>query len=296
MSALTPLVVPLTYPQALILGLVEGITEFLPVSSNAHMLITAELMHRASAAWPRDPGAAFSAVVQLGPILAIIAYFRHDLARFIASIIRSLRVGRMFPKGDLDARLGWYVVLGTLPVIVLGLALHHLIETKFRAMSIVAASTVGFAFVLLAAERVGRRTQTLEQLTLAQAVRIGLAQCVALIPGASRSGVTITMGLFEGLERDAAARFSFLLSVPAITLAGVYELFKVVKEGGLKHGAAAIAGPYLISTILAGIVAYLVIRWLLGYLRTHTTMPFIIYRVLVGIVLLYLAHIGFFGV
>ncbi|MDQ2686540.1 MAG: hypothetical protein M3Y28_01590, partial [Armatimonadota bacterium] len=273
MPDLTPLVVPLTYPQAFILGLVEGITEFLPVSSNAHMLITSELMHRASAAWPSDPGAAFSAVVQLGPILAIIAYFRHDLARFIAGIFRSLRVGRMFPKGDIDARLGWYVILGTLPVIVLGLALHHLIETKFRSMTVVAASTVVFAFVLLAAERVGRRNETLEQLTPIQAVRIGLAQCVALIPGASRSGVTITMGLFEGLERDAAARFSFLLSVPAITLAGIYELFKVVKEGGLKHGAAAIAGPYLISTVLAGGVAYLVIRWLLGYLRTHTTMP-----------------------
>ncbi len=295
MPVLTPLVVTLTYPQALILGLVEGVTEFLPVSSNAHMLIASELMHRFSASWPNDPGAAFSAVVQLGPILAIIAYFRQDLARFIAGIFRSLRVGRMFPKGDLDARMGWYIVLGTLPVIVLGLALHHLIETKFRAMSVVAASTAGFALVLLAAERVGRRDVTLEQISTGQAVRIGLAQCVALIPGASRSGVTITMGLFEGLERDAAARFSFLLSVPAITLAGIYELYKVVKEGGLKHGGAAIAGPYLLSTLLAGIVAYGVIRWLLGYLRTHSTLPFIVYRVLLGLALLYLVHIGFFA-
>lgn len=294
MPPLTPLVVPLTYLQALVLGLVEGVTEFLPVSSNAHMLITSELMHRFSASWPSDPGAAFSAVVQLGPILAIIAYFRQDLARFMAGLIRSLRAGRMFPKGDLDARMGWYIVLGTLPVIVLGLALHHLIETKFRAMSVVAASTVGFALVLLAAERMGRRNFTLDKLSTGQALRIGFAQCVALIPGASRSGVTITMGLFEGLERDAAARFSFLLSVPAITLAGLYELYKVAKEGGLKHGGAAVAGPYLLATILAGIVAYGVIRWLLGYLRTHTTLPFIVYRLLLGIVLLYLVHINFF--
>lgn len=296
MSSVLAPVVPLTYPQALVLGLVEGVTEFLPVSSNAHMLIVSQFLHRVTGTWPADPGAAFSAVVQLGPILAIIAYFRQDLARFVAGVLRSLRVGRMFPKDDLDARLGWYVVLGTLPVIVVGLALHHLIETKFRTMPFVAASTAGFALVLWAAERASRRDMTLDRLKPLQAIRIGIAQCAALLPGASRSGVTITMGLFEGLERDAAARFSFLLSVPAITLAGLYELYsKVIKGGGATHQAlGAVAGPYLISTVLAGLVAYGVIHWLLGYLRTHTTLPFIIYRLLLGIVLLYLVHINFF--
>lgn len=281
-----PSAVPtITYLHALILGLVQGATEFLPVSSTAHMRILPALLR-----WP-DPGAAFSAIVQLGPIVAIIAYFRRDLARYVAGIGRSFQQREMYPHDDVDARLGWFTIIGTIPLAIAGLLLEKKVDTQYRNLYFVATALIVLAIVLLIAERVSKRTRTLDKLPFGGAMLIGLAQALALVPGASRSGCTITAGLLVGLTREDAARFSFLLSIPAITLAGIFKLAKVVKHTHLGPES----GPYLLGTVVAGIVAYGVVRWLLGYLgdENHTTMPFIVYRILLGVGLLYLVHTGF---
>jgi len=279
------LVPPISFLHALILGFVQGATEFLPVSSTAHMRILPAFLH-----WP-DPGAAFSAIVQLGPIVAIITFFRRDLARYVAGIGRSFRLREMYPPGDTDARLGWYTIIGTFPLAIAGLLLEKKVDTEYRNLYFIATALIVLALVLLLAERVSRRNRTLEKLPFGSAMLIGLSQALALVPGASRSGCTITAGLLVGLTREDAARFSFLLSIPAITLAGLFKMRKVL------HGASLgpVAAPYLLGTVVAGLVAYVVIKWLLGYLgdENHTTMPFIIYRVLLGIALLVLVHIGF---
>ncbi len=293
----------LSYLQALLLGLVQGVTEFLPVSSTAHMRVLPALLHHFSQSWPNDTGAAFSAIVQLGPIVAIIAYFRRDLARYVAGLLRSFKAGKLFPMGDMDARLGWYTILGTIPLVVAGVALQKKVEGEYRNLYFVAGALILLALILLAAERIGKRTRKLESLTFGEAMSVGLAQALALVPGVSRSGITITTGLFLGLEREEAARFSFLLSIPAITLAGVYKLGQTLLPqylGDISHGAApppppdlsGVAGPYLFATLIAGIFAYIVVRWLLGYLsdEKHSTMPFIIYRILLGIALIALAQ------
>ncbi len=272
----------LGYAKTLILGVVQGLTEFLPVSSTAHMRIIPALLH-----WP-DPGSAFSAIVQLGPIVAIIAYFWRDLVRYVAGLGRSLASRQLFPPGDTDARLGWYTVIGTAPLAVFGLLLEKQIDGQYRNLYFVAAALILLAFVLLVAESRARQTVTLERLTFGSAMLIGLSQALAIVPGASRSGCTITAGLFLGLKREDAARFSFLLSIPAITLAGLYKLAKALHQTHL----GTVAGQYIAGAVLAGVVAYVVIKLFLGYLENerNTTMPFIIYRMLLGIALLVLAR------
>ena len=300
----------ISYFQALILGIVQGITEFLPVSSTAHMrILPALLNHFYPQSWPNDTGAAFSAIAQLGPMVGIIAYFRKDLARYFAGLVRSLKLGRLFPKGDEDARLAWYVVFATVPIVLAGLGLEKKIDGEYRNLYFIAGAMIILALFLLAAEVVGKKTRRLESLTLGQAFSIGAVQALAVIPGTSRSGVTITTGLFLGLEREEAARFSFLLSVPAITLAGLYKLGKTLfpKTLGDTTGAqtvvlphvatpalSAVAGPYIFAAVVAGVFAYIVVRWLLGYLtdEKHTTLPFIIYRIALGVALIFLVHLG----
>ncbi len=248
------------------------------------MRILPALLH-----WP-DPGAAFSAIVQLGPIAAIITYFRRDLARYIAGILRSLRARKLFPDGDINARLGWYTLLGTIPFAIAGKLLEKKVDFEYRNLYFVAGALILMAIVLFIAEWVGKRNRPIEKLPFGKAMLIGVAQILALVPGASRSGVTYSAGLFVGLYRESAIRFSFLLSIPAITLAGVYKLYTdVVKAHAPLH---SVAGPYLFSAVVAGLVAYVVVRWLLGYLgeEKHNTLPFIVYRILLGITLLLLVH------
>ena len=196
---------------------------------------------------------------------------------------------QFFPPGDTDARLGWYTVLGTFPLAVFGLLLEKQIDSQYRNLYFVAAALIVLAFVLLVAEGQAKQTVTLERLSFGGAMLVGLSQALAIVPGASRSGCTITAGLFLGLKREDAARFSFLLSIPAITLAGLYKLAKTLHQTHL----GPVAGQYLAGSILAGVVAYVVIRLFLGYLENerHTTMPFIIYRILLGIALLVLASL-----
>jgi undecaprenyl-diphosphatase len=238
-----------------------------------------------------DPGAAFSAVVGLGPIFAIIAYFRHDLARYIAGIMRTLTKSANRPEDDVDARLGWFALIGTIPLAVAGLLLEKHVNTTFRSLNYVAGGLIIFSIFLLISEAVGKRNRGLTSLTLKDTIIVGIAQIFALIPGASRSGSTITAGLFLNLDREAAARFSFLLSIPAITLAGLYKLYKVLK---VTHLGPQLL-PYLFATVVAAIIAYVVIAMFLGFLSEdrHSTMPFIIYRIVLGIAIFYLVHVGF---
>ena len=272
-------VLPMGWLQAVLLGLLQGLTEFLPVSSTAHMAIIPQLFHQP------DPGAAFSAVVQLGPIAAIIIYFRGDLVRYIRGVVRSRSPWAV--GSDVDARLGWYTVLGSLPILVFGVLLEHKINREFRALNVICVSMIVLAILLLIAERVGKRKVSLESMTLRQSQGIGWAQVLGLVPGASRSGTTITAALFLGLDRESAARFSFLLGIPAITAAGLYKLYKVLKVTHL--GAAA--GPYLLATLVAGLFAYVVIRWFLGYMKEHNTGIFIVYRIVFGIAILALVNL-----
>ena len=274
-------VLPMGWLQAVLLGLLQGLTEFLPVSSTAHMAIVPQLFHQ------QDPGAAFSAIVQLGPIAAIIFYFRTDLVKYIQGILRTKSPTNV-PKDDMDARLGWYTLLGSLPILVLGKVLEHFIDKEFRSLTVIGISMITLAIFLLVAERVGKRNVDLKGMTLAQSQGIGWAQVLGVVPGASRSGSTITAAMFLGLDRESAARFSFLLGIPAITAAGLYKLYKVLKE---THLGAAV-GPYLLATVVAGVFAYVVIKWFLGYMKEHNTGIFIVYRIVFGIAILCLVRTG----
>ena len=265
------------------IGLVEGLTEFLPISSTAHMEVVPQLVGM------EDPGPAFSAVVQMGAGVSIIAYFFKDLMRYVAAIFRTKSPSNIAPD-DLDGRLGWFALLACIPVIVFGLLLHKYIETNFRSLYVIASSLILMGLVLLYAEKVGKQTIPLEKLTLKDAMVIGFAQCLALVPGTSRSGITITSGLFRGVDRGSVTRFSFLISVIPIMGAGIYELFKE-----LKHNKAAFMtdiGAYAIGTVIAMVSAYMVIHWFLGYMRKHSTVGFVIYRVALGLLLFGLLKTG----
>jgi undecaprenyl-diphosphatase len=229
-----------------------------------------------------DAGAAFSAVVQLGPIVAIILYFRTDLIKYIQGMVRTKSPGKAITADDIDAKLGWFTLFGTAPLAIAGLLLEHKVDTTFRKPSIMGIALIVLALIMLAAERYGKRNRELSQITFGDSQKIGWAQALALVPGASRSGVTITTGMFLGLDRESAARFSFLLSIPAITAAGIYKLLKVMKHTGL----GAEAGVFVLAAVVAGVVAFAVTKWFLGYMKHHNTNVFIAYRIVLGLLLL----------
>lgn len=264
--------------QAIVLGIVQGLTEFLPVSSSAHLRIVPAFL-----GW-HDPGAAFTAVIQLGTMAAVVLYFRRDLLRIALMWLRSLRDPAL--RSDLDARLGWYLILATIPISILGLAFKHQIEHGARSLYIIGTTLIVLGMVLLRAEAIARRERDLETITRHDAIVVGCAQALALVPGVSRSGATITAGLFLGFDRVSAARFSFLLSVPAVVLSGLFEL-KGAVDGSAKGAVGA--APTAVATLLAFVVGYASIAFLLRYLTTHTTRAFVGYRVAVGALVLLLA-------
>jgi undecaprenyl-diphosphatase len=264
--------------QAIVLGIVQGLTEFLPISSTAHLRIVP-----AFAGWD-DPGAAFTAVTQLGTMTAVLLYFREDLTRIAAAWLRGLRDPRV--RGTVESRLGWYIVLGTIPIGIFGVAFKDQIESGARSLPLIASTLIVLGLVLLYAERRGRRTRDLGELNARDGTLIGLAQAAALVPGVSRSGATITAGLLLDLERPAAARYSFLLSVPAVVLSGLFELRDVSGEEGAGVAATAIA------TVLAFVVGYASIAFLIRYLATHSTRVFVGYRVALGVAVLALFGAG----
>src|SRR5688500_178686 len=244
--------------EAVVLGLVQGLTEFLPISSSAHLRVVGEVF-----GWG-DPGAAFTAITQIGTEAAVLLYFRSDIARIVVAWLRSLRGRRDGAPLDRDARMGWLIIIGSIPIVVLGLLLQDRIETTFRDLRIVATALVLFSLVLFWADRVGAKKRELGSLTVGHGVAFGFAQAMALVPGVSRSGGTITMGLFLGYSRAAAARYSFLLAVPAVLGSGFFQAYEAL-TGGLAEDPV-VWGPTILATVLAFGVGLTVIAWLLRYL------------------------------
>ena len=263
--------------EAIVLGLVQGLTEFLPISSSGHLRIVPAFF-----GWD-DPGAAFTAVIQLGTMAAVLLYFRADLWRIAVSWVRSVRDPSM--RGDIDARIGWYIILGTIPIGVLGLAFKDPIETEFRSLELIGTTLIVFGLVMLGAEAVSRRDRSLREITARDGLVIGVAQALALVPGVSRSGATISAGLLLNFDRAAAARYSFLLSVPAVVLSGLFEL-RHAGEGNLPIGATAIA------TLLAFVSGYASIAFLLRWLARHSIAVFVGYRAVLGALVIVLAAAG----
>ncbi|SOC52548.1 undecaprenyl-diphosphate phosphatase [Ornithinimicrobium cerasi] len=267
---------------AVLLGLVQGLTEFLPISSSAHISIAGRLLGQ------DDPGAAFTAITQLGTEAAVLLYFWRDIVRIVRAWSASL-VGRL-PRNHPDALLGWWVILGTIPIGVLGLLLQDRIETQFRSLWVTATMLLVFAVVILAAERIGKQERTLDQLTWRHGLFFGLWQALALVPGVSRSGGTIAGGLFMGYTREAAARYSFLLAIPAVLASGGLQVAKVMTGEAVGSGTGWSA--IWVATAIAFAVGYAVIAWFMRYITTHTFTPFMIYRIALALVLFGLLGAG----
>ena len=269
--------------EALVLGLVQGLTEFLPISSSAHLRVVGELIGDV------DPGAAFTAITQLGTEAAVLLYFRKDIARIVNAWWRAL-VGRngtsaaaRFGAGDPDARMAWWIALGSVPIVVGGLLLEDAIDTSLRNLWITVGTLTVFGILLGVIDRVRPQERELTQLTAGHAVAFGFAQALALVPGVSRSGGTITMGRLLGYTREAAARYSFLLAIPAVLGSGFYQLAKSGGSGGSAGGLAT-----LIATVVAFGVGYVVIVWFLRLISHHTFWPFVAYRLVFAAVIIVL--------
>ena len=266
--------------EEIVLGVTQGLTEFLPISSTAHLRIVPALL-----GWD-DPGAAFTAVVQLGTMTAVLIYFRRDLVRIAGVWLGSLRAPER--RGELDARLGWYILLGTIPIAIFGFLFRDQIESAARDLYLIGSALIVFGLVLLVAERVGSHDRELEEIDSRDGVVVGLAQALALVPGVSRSGATIAAGLFEGFDRPSAARYSFLLSIPAVVLSGLFELRHAGDAGGT-------VGGLVVATLLAFVVGYGSIAFLLRYLVAHSMAVFVAYRVVLGSLVLILVATGVIG-
>ncbi len=264
--------------QAVVYGIVQGLTEFLPISSTAHLRIVPALFD-----WD-DPGAPFTAVIQLGTTVAVVLYFWRELFQVGTAWIRGL-VDKSV-RTTLEYRMGWYLIVATIPVSIFGVVFSHQIETGARNLWTISIAMIALAFVLLWAERVGTRKREEEDLDFRDSLAVGTAQALSLIPGASRSGTTITAGLFRGLNRATAARFSFLLSIPAVLLSGLYEARKIDDKGG---AGAGLTGVALIFAFVVGLAS---IAWLMRWIARHSTYIFIYYRVIVGAMVIALLATG----
>jgi undecaprenyl-diphosphatase len=264
--------------EAILLGLLQGLTEFLPISSSAHLAIFPQLFGRP------DPGASFTAVTQIGTELAVIWYFRKDLWRIGTTWLRSLFDPAL--RGRIDARMGWYIILGTIPIGIAGVLLEETIQTSFRNLWVIGVNLVLFGLILGVVDRLAANARPLERLNLRDALLYGGAQMLALVPGVSRSGATISMGLALGYTREAATRYAFLLAIPAVVASAIFQLPDV--SASAEPGMA----KTLTATVVAFVVGYAVIAWLLRYLRMHSYLPFVIYRIALGTLVLVLLSAG----
>jgi undecaprenyl-diphosphatase len=271
----------MSWIEAVVLGVVQGLTEFLPISSSAHLRLVGEVF-----GWD-DPGAAFTAITQIGTEAAVLLYFRKDIWRIITAWLGSLGGGR---KGDPDARMGWLIIVGSIPIVVLGLLFQDDIETTLRDLRIVATALVLFSLILYWADRVGAKQRELKDLTVPHGITYGFAQAMALIPGVSRSGGTITAGLFLGYSRAAAARYSFLLAIPAVLGSGLFQAYEALT--GDVEGQGVSWGPTILATVIAFGVGLTVIAWLLRYLDRGSFTPFVVYRIVLGVLVLVLVQTG----
>ncbi|MCW2541153.1 MAG: Undecaprenyl-diphosphatase [Frankiales bacterium] len=261
--------------QAVVYGLVQGLTEFLPVSSTAHLRLVQAWMNKDV---PQAGFTAFTAVIQLGTMVAVLLYFWRELIHVAVAWLRGLVDPKV--RNTLEYKLGWYLILATIPVGVFGLIFSHQIETGARNLWVIAVALIVMALVLGLAERIGKRDRGEEEISTKDAITVGAAQALALIPGVSRSGATITAGLFRGLDRVTAARFSFLLSVPAVVLSGLFEARKIGEKGAPGMGVTVVA------TVISFAVGLASIAWLIKYVSKHSTFIFIGYRIILGVVLI----------
>jgi undecaprenyl-diphosphatase len=264
--------------EAIVLGVVQGLTEFLPISSSAHLRVVPAFL-----GW-QDPGAAYSAVIQLGSVLAVITYFWKDMMQLVTGSIAGIKE-KDFSRHEVRMLGG--IILGTIPICVLGLAVKSLLEQEnspLRALNVIGIASIVMGLLLLLAERCNKKTRNLSQIGAQDGFLVGLGQACALIPGCSRSGSTLTVAMFLNLAREDAARFSFLLGIPAITLSGLLELKHLISDGIDQTGATSLVIGFLVSCA----VSYAAIAWLLRYLKHHSTVVFVVYRVLFGIATLIL--------
>ena len=268
----------LSWLQALVLGISQGLTEFLPISSTAHTLIVSKLL-----GWP-DPGAAFTAVTQVGTELAVVIYFRQDIARILKAWFFSLT--KKSERANPDAKMGWYVIIGTIPIGIAGLAFKSSIETTARNLWLVAATLIVMGILLGLADRYAKHTKSETDINTKNAVLFGFGQALALIPGVSRSGATITAGLAMGFKRDVAARYSFLLAIPAVFASAALTAGDISSDSFVNWPAT------IVATIVAFVVGYFVIASLMKYLQTRTFLPFVIYRIALGTLLMVLLANG----
>lgn len=272
--------------EAIFLGLIQGLTEFLPISSSAHLLVLSKVMGH-------DAGATFTAISQLGTELAVIIYFRRDIARVLAKWFAQFRRATgahsvVIDRSDPDVRLGWLIIIGTVPIVIVGYLAQDLIDTTLRSLWITAIVLIVFGIILGVADILGRKEKTIQTMTYRDGVFIGLAQMLALIPGVSRSGATMTMGRALGYDRPSAARYGFLLAIPAVFGSGLYKLAKSFSEepGAYDYAQTALA------TVVAFVVGYAVIAFLMRYIEKRSFLPFVIYRILLGGALIVLLSMG----
>lgn len=272
--------------EALILGIVQGLTEFLPISSSAHIRIVGEFMNKA-----QDPGARFTAITQIGTELAVLIFFRNDIKAIIVSWFKQvIKRAELSTEAKGQARMGWLIIIGSVPIVVLGYFGRDIITNDLRSLWLIASTMIIFGVILGIADKYGKSERSLEQLGTKHGLLYGAAQALALVPGVSRSGATIAMGRFLGYSRDAALRYSFLLALPAVFGSGIYQL---------KDAFSSDAAPNVFSipetlaaTAVAFVIGYLVIAWLLKFVATKSFMPFIIYRVILGSTILVLLATG----
>lgn len=271
----------MSWAQTIVLSIVQGLTEFLPVSSSGHLNIVSRLC------WGADAGASFTAVIQLGTELAVLVFFAEDIVR----IIKAWFIG-LFHKDrrdNLDYKMGWYVIVGTIPIDLIGFLAKDAIRDNLRSLWVTASVLVVFSFVFMAAEKWGSRKRDFDQLTMKDSIIMGCAQCLALIPGVSRSGGTISAGLFIGLKRSVATRYSFLLAIPAVLASGIFSLPDAFNP---THGQAATSSQLGVGVVIAFILGYISIAWLLKFVEKHSLNWFAGYRVIVGVIVLILLGTG----
>lgn len=272
----------MSWLQVVVLSIVQGLTEFLPVSSSSHLAIVSRVF------FSGDAGASFTAVSQLGTEAAVVIYFARDIWRILKAWVDGLLVKAH--RDNVDYRMGWYVIIGTLPIVVVGVSFKEAIRGEVRNLWVIAIAMLAFSAVIAAAEYVGKQTRHIEHLTWKDGLLVGIAQCLALVPGVSRSGSTISAGLFLGLDRELSARFGFLLGIPAVLAAGLFSLpdaFHPVTEGMSATGA-----QLLVSVVIAFVVGFAAIAWLLRFVAHHVMYWFVGYRVVLALVVMALVGTG----
>ena len=275
--------------EAILLGIVQGLTEFLPISSTGHLTVAGKLMNLVSTEHP-EQWTAFIAIIQLGTLLAVLIYFWNDLISIVRDFLKENLTNRIkFSDQNTNSKLGWLIIIGTIPVVIIGLAFKDVIEGALtKNLYVIASSLIVLGLILAFAEKLAKFKKDLKDVTIFDSIIIGIAQALSLIPGSSRSGTTITAGLFVGLKRETAARFSFLLSVPAVLASGVLQLYEA-----LEFVDQTMILNLIVSTVVAGLSGYLAIDFLLKYLRKNSTFLFVYYRVILGIIILILISTNF---